>query len=495
KILQQKISDNPEKVYYGYFPFAYISKNLDDNYKNQTNAKELLKELKEDKILKEEFKYDKEKIFEKVWYDYICILSKKAWIDKKINKESTNNNNLNTPELLNAELLKLNNDWKNTVETRKIDNKNKSKYFRIPIQSGFYNNFLFFNNSTDFLKQKESFYNTISFDIDKEENLKKIDKTINKFLPSEKEFPNINYTEMSTKLFRQQLNYFFVYLLCFEYAFEYDKNTGHVFFYSDNVEFSYIINKKLKLYKNNANNKDGNSIFKVTWQQIINYLVENKASWSLENMYIISYQKLNNQYQEDIKYIGIPKLQASILLEDSIREAINLEIVSTKKYWLLEEFINGKPLYPIILNHISLILNNDTTYFNYSPVLYSLIIEANILNFKNSKKNNKMLFAEDYFDNYRSLVDDIKKDVRYSSFNASLIKQISKDKDSKNRIAMNLIEVLKAKDKNMFLNILFKNLNENKSSNPSLNEWIFEKIVENNISYEIYGLLLVANLC
>jgi hypothetical protein len=343
-------------------------------------------------------------------------------------------------------------------------------------------------------KQKESFYNTISFEIDKEKSLEKIDKTISKFLQSDTNFPNINYTEMSTKPFQQQFNYFFVYLLCFKFSFEHYGDAGNVFFYSDNLEFSYFIKKKLKSYKNkiiNNKNKNKNSIFKITWQQIMDTLVEYKSSWSLENMYIISYKKLSNRTQEDVKYIGIPKLQASILLEDSIREAIDIRV---GKYWIIEEFIKGKPLYPIILEQIS--KTNNNTNFNYFSVVYALITEANISNFKNSIKNNKILFAEDYFDNYRSLVNDIKKDVRYSSFKANLINQISKDKDYKNRIARDLVEALKAKDKNMFLNILFKNMNENKDlcANSNLNNWIFEKIVENDISYEMYGLLLVSNL-
>ncbi|MEM5782416.1 MAG: hypothetical protein QXD43_04435, partial [Candidatus Aenigmatarchaeota archaeon] len=241
----------------------------------------------------------------------------------------------------------------------------------------------------------------------------------------------------------------------------------------------------------------------VTWQQIIDLLVEHKSSWSLENMYIISYQKLDNQTQENVEYIGVPKLQALIILDNKIRENLNTNIQyrtikdQEKKYkqyaWLLEEFIKGKPLYPIILNHVNLGINKEIQ-IKKNASLYSLIVEANILDFKKSKKAE--LFSENYFDNYKSLVNQIKNDVKSTSFNASLINQISEDEDTRKRIARELFESLKAKDKNMFLNILLKNLNMEKElcSNSNLNNWIFDKFIKNDESFIMYGLILIINL-
>jgi hypothetical protein len=181
-----------------------------------------------------------------------------------------------------------------------------------------------FNSSCGYKEQRDGFKDLIDFNIGNREILGKLDKTVNKFLPSESEFPNITYTETSTETLKHQFRYLFVYLLCFTYAFENFKNMGHVFFYSSDLEFSYNINKKLRLYKKNVEDlKDPNAIFKVTWKQIIDLLVEYKSSWSLENMYIIKYRKLSNKEQEGIEYIGIPKLQASILLDDHIREGLN----------------------------------------------------------------------------------------------------------------------------------------------------------------------------
>ncbi len=104
------------------------------------------------------------------------------------------------------------------------------------------------------------------------------------------------------------------------------------------------------------------------------------------------------------------------------------------------------------------------------------------------------LFSDNYFDNYRTLVKDIKEDIRFTSFGASLINQISNDSEIKKRIARELFNALKSKDKNIFLNILLKYMNRINTLNTNLYNWIFEKIIKNDISYEMYGLILVINL-
>jgi hypothetical protein len=577
KTLQKKINEDKEKVYYGYFPFAYFYKWLLD--RNEKANSKLIENLKEE-LEKKKFKDNKD-LFDFVWFNFICKLFKELWIRKKselvhksgaytsrgkkkqvkkeynyknteiylkkieerenlindilrkhkdeikkilrVKKEldkleykdleqllKSNNDSISLELKELIELLRekheeinkfLNEEWENNVINQQKFTRDEDLFYRIPIDSGFYKNFLFFNHSLGNLEQKDSFYNAICFNFDKEEMLKKIDKPINKFLPSENEFSNINYTELSTKEFKSQIEYLFVYLLCFTYAFEKYENLGYVTFYSNDLELSYIINKKLKLYKKKIEkSKDPNIILRVTWQQVIDSLVEYKSSWSLENMYIISYQRLDNQTQENIEYIGIPKLQASILLDDTIRYNLNNRIQFRSKNfennfcWLLEEFIKGKPLYPIILNHINLVLNEETS-LKVSPSVYSLIIDAKILELK-SKNKGKPLFSDNFFDAYKSLVDEIKKDLTDASFSASLVKRISKDDDTKRRIARELFNALKKRNKNIFLNILLKNMNENKElcSNENFNRWIFDKIIKNDTNYEMYGLLLIMNL-
>ncbi|MEM5860997.1 MAG: hypothetical protein QXJ20_01220 [Candidatus Aenigmatarchaeota archaeon] len=580
--LRETIDKEPEKVYYGYFPFAYLYKWLFD--RNLKVNPELVKKLKNE--LEERKFHTTKELFNFVWFTFICDLFKDLWVEKKSqliykNEAYSKGNRLkkqfdykNTQTYLQKiyeretvlieiknkhqdeiknilnkkkevtkleykdlkELIQFNNEnisnklkelikklkrkhidlmnflkeeWEENVIKGQRFTEEESNFYRLPIDSSFFKNFLFFNNSLGNLKQKESFYNAISFNYKDEKILRKIDKTINKFLHSEDEFPNITYAHLSIDSLKDRFPYLFVYLLCFVYAFENYKNMGNIFFYSNDLEFSYLVNKRLKFNKNKVEkSRDPNIIFKVTWQQIINLMTEYKSSWSLENMYIISFRRLDNQELKDVEYIGIPKLQASIILDNTIRENLNKQIKyriikdQDKKYkqycWLLEEFVKGKPLYPIILNHLHLVLNEkEKVFLEWSPSFYSLIIEANLLKFKEeSEVKNKNIFSENYFGKYRLLTNKIKKDIKITSFTASLIRHISEDPDKRKRIARELFNAIKKKNKNMFLNILLKNMNEKKElcANKNLTEWIFDKIINNNESFIMYGLILIMNL-
>ncbi|MGB9677040.1 MAG: hypothetical protein ACPLZ9_00330 [Candidatus Ratteibacteria bacterium] len=570
--LQKKISEEPDKVYFGYFPFAYLYKLLLD--KHMKVKPELIENL--EKELEEKTFQDNESLFNFVWNTFICDLFEESWVEKKskliykseaydkknkkkckykdeynsqnyLNKIEEREKIINQIQILKHEKVKtfkykdleklmdpennksisedlkklieslkakhldledfLKKEWENNVVKEQKFAKKESKFYRLPIDDAFYKNFLFFHTGKGIIEQRDLFYEVINSDLN-EESLKKIDKTINKLLPSQSDFSNINYTKMSTEKIKKQFKLFeifpiFVSFLCFKHAFKQFRMIGNVFFYSNDLEFSYLVNKKLSIYKDIGSN-DENAIFRFTWQQIIDLLVEYKSSWSLENMYIISYEILDNKKQKDVKYIGIPKLQASIIFDDSIREALNKNIQFREdKYcycWLLEQFIKGEPLYPVIFDHVMLCINDNRKNINYYASTYALSVEANILNFKaeNSKKNeiNSLFSTNHFFNNYKSLVSEIKEDIRYSSYSASLINQISKDADAKKRLARDLLSALRARDKNRFLNILLKNMNEEKelSRNHNLNRWLSEKIIKNNISFEMYSLMLVINL-
>ena len=574
--LRKRIKNEPENVYYGYFPFAYLYKWCSD--KNENVDKELVSLLAIN-LEKSVLQNQTEALLNYVWFKYICKLFTNLWVENKLeiihekdmydkkNKLKKQFNYTNSQKYLQLirerekiidelqknhleeikEILKnkklneigydeikclinidLNNisyptipdkvkeliakikethsdienflkeEWNKIIQTENIDKKD-SHFYRLPIDSGFYKNFLFFNNSAGNLEQKQSFHHMICSNFDKEEVLDRIDKTINKFLPSESEFINISYTKLSTTIFKNQYEYIFVYLICFTYGIENYKNLGYVVFYSNDLAFTYSVNKKLKLYKEKIKvSTHTNKIFKVTWQQIIDFLVEYKSTWSLENMYIISYQSLDNQFQKGVRYIGIHKLQASLLLDDKIREALNTRIKCKNasdegdRCWLLEEFIQGKPLYPIILNHINLTLTSDEN-FNWTSCLYGLLVDAYIANFRGK---NKTIFSDNFFDNYKALVKEIKEEVRITTFFSSLISNISDEIDTRKRVARELYTALCGKDKKMFLNILLKNLNENTklSSNINFQKWILEKIIANDTSFEMHCLILVMSL-
>ena len=448
--LQEMIAKEPEKVYYGYFPIAFVYYNILKNTATTNNLK-----CPKDYVITSAA-YNKNVIFEESW---------------------------------------------------KFIENNYSEKGRIPLSSKgefyYFHNFLFFQPKWKKEKQKECFKQILGLEEVKEEVLIWLDKTVNKFLPSESKFFNIYYTKAPLELSALQniIPQSAIFILTFPIGFiSIRSKKDRTLFYSSNIEFTYKVNKKIQNLL--MRRREKRSIFAISWSAIIDTLTELKSQWALENMYLISYKIGKNQELFNVEFIGIPKLQASILLDDKIRENLN-KIIQYRKIkdkfdelWLLEEFIKGKSLFPIILSHVTLVLNDDI-YFNHSACLSSLIVEANILNFKDVKNNKKSIFSDCYFDNYKSLLSEIKKDIRYSSLNASIINQISDDSDTKKRIARELINALKAKDKNMFLYILLKNLNEKKklSANINLNNWIFNKIIDNNTSFEIYGLILAMNLC
>lgn len=586
KELNDYLIGEPEKIYYGYFPFAYLYKWILN--KNLEVKQDLVQSLIEE--LKNKNFHNEKDIFDFVWYDFICRrLFKELWIEtrckliykddakdrnnkrkrekrgfidsylekieerekvlkklckkysdklndilnkkkKKISKDTKlnyddvrklldNAANLSYKKGLEEELKNLieelknrqaqlqeflNKEWEEFIKKKQNKSKNaqvqkdEEFFFRIPVDSSFYKNFSFFNTMLGNFEQKESFYNIISSNFTDE--LDKIDKTINKFLPSEEEFLNINYTRFSAKLLIENLKqlypfttYFFVFLLCFVYAFEDYGVMGKVFFYSPDLEFTYLINKRLKLYKNRI--KDSNrfdEIFKITWEQIIDLLVEYKSSWCLENMYIISYQRLTNQEQVNVEYIGISKFQATILVDDILRKSLNVYIKFRDKKgqfsWLIKQFLSKKPIYPVILDHIWLGINGEIKYVNKTSSLYALCIDAHIRQMDNSE----LLFSNNFFNSYKWLVKEIKRDFRFSYFVMSTISNLFSEEEKSN-ISYELFSALKSKNKNLFINILLKHLNSKKdiSNLDIVNSYLNDKILKNDISWEMFALSII----
>ncbi|MGC8924078.1 MAG: hypothetical protein ACP5KJ_02725, partial [Candidatus Micrarchaeia archaeon] len=77
--LQKKISEEPDKVYFGYFPFAYLYKLLLD--KNMKVKPELIENL--EKELEEKTFQDNESLFNFVWNTFICDLFEEPWVEEK----------------------------------------------------------------------------------------------------------------------------------------------------------------------------------------------------------------------------------------------------------------------------------------------------------------------------------------------------------------------------------------------------------------------------
>jgi len=461
--VEKKVKENPVRLYYGYFPlaysFRYFSKEL--NGKKEINKK--FEEIKKDSIkkLEEEIrdKNDKDEIYESA--------------------------------------------WKLSVEAYKKLEGNEPR--RLPFNSLFHHNFLIFNPSSKLGKQKEYLKNIICGDYESEEKLLYIGKSISKFLHSDEEFLNISYVPLCTRninIFKK--GYVFVYLVCFEHAFEnFGKDLGNIFFYSPTLNFCYEVNKKLAIANESYNKKDKNMLLRIIWGNIIDLLIEYKSLWSLEEMYIISYKGIRNQALVNVEYIGIPKLQASILIDDEIRENLNrkIEIDKEKKYWIVEEFIKNKPLYPLIFSYIKTNLSQKNEVseeeIDRHMCYYSLIVDAKLLDLRSEKEENEELciFSEKK-GTYKSLLKEIKKDVRETYFCSNFIKKISGDKEVRKSLATELLSIVERGSKNNFLNLLLKRLNQNLDicKNKNFMRWVNEKIVRNDISWKNYALILVLNL-
>ncbi|MGB9831563.1 MAG: hypothetical protein ACPLSP_05780, partial [Fervidicoccus fontis] len=331
--LRNMLKEKPEIVYYGYFPIAYVHYN-----KNQSNPF-----LGEEK-LPNFTSTSKEKIFENAW----------SFIEsqyKAKNKE-------------------------------RIDLKASGKFYM-------FKDFLFFQPKWN-KEEKNSFMKILGLkDIESNDNvLKHIDKTINKFLPSVDKFSNLFYTGsfITSETLLAFHPYSLVFILSFPLAFIRNVLPGDLFFYSPDLEFTYKINRKLSILLKRLKDKSG--LIRITWKTVIDSAIETQSLWTLENMYLIRYKLGKNQNIIDAEYVGIPKIQASVIIDEVIRENLNRSVqLKENKYWLLEEFVKGKSLYPIALNYINEVLNSKNyKSFYYFSMLYSLIVDSKILEFRESKE-------------------------------------------------------------------------------------------------------------
>ena len=444
--LQEKIKENEKSVYCGYFPIAYVHYN-----NHQQNPF-----LNESSLPKFD-NLSEEEIFERA--------------------------------------------WKFIEDGYKVRRGNQER-IDITFSGPFviFTNFLFFQPRWDINKQKEAFMEILGLQSVEEDTLKYIDKTINKFLPSIKEFNNLSYTQsfITLETLLSFRSYSLIFTLSFPLAFIRGVLSENIFFYSPNLEFTYKVNKKLPLLLRKL--EDKSEIFQITWRMIIDSAIETQSLWTLENMYLIKYQLGGRQDIVSADYIGIPKLQASILLDDYIREILNTSLQirgknfkGNKNIWLLEEFIKGKPLYPLALQHVKLRLSGDIKKLNYS-IFYALLIDAAISEFR--RKEKETLFSKSFFQtNYKEILKKIKNEFRsihYYSTNET--KRLIRDKE-RERVAYLLLDSLYGNDKSRFLNILLKTLNNSDEIiNPGFLNLIFKKIINNDKTWQNYALFITAGM-
>lgn len=395
----------------------------------------------------------------------------------------------------------LNKVWDN-VKSKNISKEN-SVFCRIPVDSSFFKNYLFFNNSRGIFEQLEDLRNLIDGNTSYSDYLSKIDKAISKFLPSDKEFPNISYTEFQTKIIIKDMPYLFVYLINFLNVFVYIGNIGNIFFYSNDLDFTYRVNKKIKIYLNKNNQASNLTILKVTWQAIIDIVVETETVWSLENMYLIRYKRLSQQDLVGVEYIGITKLQASIIIDDTLRGALNKNIPVKasngkieEKIWILEEFIKNKPLLPYLIHHMHIYLAGRISRSNYvgkRSLVYASIVDAKIREFGEDNR----LFGESFFKRYREILTEIKDDAKWASKASNVLRDLFKDQDERKSCANLLLTAIRRNDKYRFVNVLLKAFIKKKDKNKSVENLVnftFNKILSNDLSWKNYAFIFVVGL-
>ena len=460
KELQKESEKRAKAVYYWYFPIGYIC-----HVVRERQTKEGLEKREQiDSIISEipeaPQTMNEKDIFERAW----------EWI---INNE---------PLIEEKEVKRIKMSW--------------AGRYRI------LTNFPLFQPRYDLKRQKDIFMSLLGLKEIEDEILRYIDKATSKFLPSASDFPNISFTKSCITmedLFSLNSKAP-IFILTYPLAFiseTLDSFGYQIMFYSNELAFTYNVGKKLKLYLKKASERDHKvDIFRLTWNSIIDSVIELESLWSLESMYLIKIKppKGLRQDLDEVEYIGIPKLQASILVEDPIREALNNSVLINKdlRVWVLEEFIKNKSLYDVVLKHVSYCLREkNERNIQRKMSLYALAIDAKI------KENNEIeLFSNRFLEGFRSLVNEIKDCYSIINLYAINISRLFDNEEERRQIYYSLISALKKKNRIAFVNILLKKFLE-KAGNKEvsrLNRFVFENIIPNDISWENYALALVIGI-
>jgi len=571
--LQRRVREEPEVVYYGYFPFAYFYKL--SQKENEGLKARLIHFVEQNKELGKD-------ILEKIWWDFITELFREVWIRKKLEimheskcydkkgkvishyddikyRELIKNRELLVNKLVNdksyqkflreifgkrkklaknrshnlsSEDIKLLEDKLDSFqdedfrkEAEKVIEKQKeledylikawdnlkskgisrdsSVFYRIPIDSSFFKNYLFFNSSRGIFEQLEDLRNLLDGNTSYSEYLSKIDRAVSKFLPSDEKFPNITYTEFRAQLLAKEAPYLFVYLINFLNAFTFVRNVGSILFYSSDLNLTYHVNKKIKTYLSKNEQASDLTILRVTWQSIIDTIMETETVWTLENMYLIRYERLSQQDLIGVEYIGVPKLQANILIDDTLRNALNKNIPVKasngrieKRAWILEEFVKNKPLLPHLIHHLHIFLADRIDRRNYAgkgTLVYANIVDAKIREFG----GDNILFGKEFFKRYNLLLTEIKEDAKLAFWISNLFRDLFESQDERKGYANLLLTTIRRSDKYRFVNMLLKIFIDKKGKNENIKNLInftFNKILPNDLSWKNYALILVAGL-
>jgi len=487
---------NPEKTLDAFY-YAYIRYHMRETIKKFLNkvqpkgrskkAQEIFKRKEETLILIEQF-------FQRVRFEGIKNVDRRE-IRKQILHENEELRKLfvNSFEEFNSELKK------NTSQNKKTPVETVKARLGIILEIPFFQNLNFLNPSKNIkggeLKVLESFEKLIYEKKIKTKGTHNVlDKTISKFMFAEEEFPNESYGKLPTV---EDLEKFCpltqIYLLSFPVPFvqvSYRGYQSNVLFYTPSFSSTYNIMKRLKTKIKMARN-NSHDVFKITWGSVIDEIVESKSKFSLEHMYLIEYQGLDRQSLINVEYIGIPKLHASIILDDDIRDALNTSLsFGDSNIWLLEHFLRQKPLFPIIVGHIWNSLKKKS-YTNWKASLYSLAIDAKL----KASNTETGIFGNSFFERPKRAAIEVKDYYKDMMQVTRAIKEISGSVNRKN-LVYPLLSAIRRHNRNAFVNTLLKALLQSKDKNKAtmINNYLFRRILSNDESWEDFALALIIGL-
>ena len=479
-------------------------KELEDKYrdlismKNKNNLKESIEKL-----------HSKEGIFNVAW-EYIRNL---AIILQRIS------NTIN-------ELKKRKKKSKKQTRPSKDSSSSVEGTLKIPVSSLFLHNFMMFNPS---LSEEDAFkaclWMILSIDLSNPktiemsqrfiesqtskskgwfmkqlETLQKLDKTISKFLASESKLTNVYYAPTNSRTLYKLIRIPpLVFLMCFELAFERFGDLGNYAFYSPDLEFAYTVNKKMRIKKEYVK---GKGILRFTWDAIIDSLHERYATWVLEDMYIIKYD-----WQRDprtgkprpvlikVEYIGIDKLRASLIIDDKIRRSLNLRLVIRKdkevlmNVWLIERFLQGDSLYPLILTYFRHIVSEHRLEYPKQKLKRVLATEIALLKAKRTKK----LFGLEFFEGEWIVKNNIREFLANLRMVSKIVNIISTpERDKLASFILKLLSALERRNRNIFMNILLTELNKYRIEIPDnvLKALFSNTFMKEHWEYFALGLLI-----
>lgn len=394
---------------------------------------------------------------------------------------------------------------------------------RIPLSIAFYTNYKFFNNTSRLESQLNDWENLI---INGHIENELLEGTINKLTVGFNDYPNIFYAKPEITSFISTENNLHIPLICHFKAYNEKKLAGkYYFFYSADINFCFSVNRKLQTIIKNVG--DSEKLLNVTWQAVFDALYEHKSDWALQNMYLVSYSTINNQQRfENVEFIGLSKVNAAIITNDTIRENLNEAVFTSLKFkndgwlnegesakkWLIQEVINNSSLLDLIFRILSIhaapkklkenpnrfIVHRNKMIMTLSVCIHKITLSKTEMQafrgdifYQNTKFKNlpkKIIETDKLIKNHNRLY--------YSLFlNEEMKKTVQEEKKEQAEFGY-LVRLIKRKEINLFTNFIIQKLLKaanskgNQTAKNFLTSFLFRHIV-NNPLWQYYALGLI----